>query len=130
MTSQTPQTTPTSHEIMMAFVSLHIVTPRGAHTPRRQSLCLLDVVVQCLRFALHLSESVLHNVADRYDANEPLLFNHWHVAELARGHLLHNGVYGLGQSAGRFRTRHDARKWLFQHACASLGKRPHDITFR
>src|ERR1700731_894106 len=90
----------------------------------------LDVVVQPLGFALHTLERVLDHVADRHDADEPLLLNHGHVAELAYGHLLHNGVPALGLNAGRYLTRHDPRQWLGQRSCASLGERSHYVTFR
>jgi hypothetical protein len=79
--------------------------PRSGYTLpvfRWQSLGRLDVVVQRLAFVPHLHERVLDCVADRYDADEPLLLDYGHVAELAHGHLLHNRVHGLRLSASRY----------------------------
>src|SRR5262252_7856177 len=49
----------------------------------------LDVIAQRFGLALHLAEPMLHDIADRYDANQSLLIDDRNVAELARGHLLH-----------------------------------------
>jgi hypothetical protein len=66
---------------------------------RGHSLGRLDVVVQRLGFVPHLHERVLDYVADRYDADEPLLLDHGYVADFAFGHLLDNRLHGLGLSA-------------------------------
>src|SRR5215831_5189510 len=71
----------------------------------------LDVVAQGFRLALHFSKPVLHNIADRYDANQSLTIHDRNVAELARGHLLHDGAHSIALRADRHFARHDLGDW-------------------
>src|SRR6266478_2731589 len=91
------------------------------------SLRSLDVVAQRLRFVLHLHEPVLDDIADRDDANKPVLLDHGEVAKLAGGHLLHDRAYGLGFVADGDFARHHLRQRFPQRRSAALGERTHDI---
>ena len=61
-----------------------------------RSLRRLDVVAQRRLLALHLLKPVLHDVADRDDADQPALLDHRQMAELALGHPLHHRADRVG----------------------------------
>src|SRR5439155_2344966 len=63
--------------------------PARAVTARAASRCL-DIVAQCRGLLLHLSQAMLDDVADRYDADYLILLEDRNVTELARRHPLHN----------------------------------------
>src|SRR3984957_9905660 len=55
---------------------------RGVLEIKALFLCGLDVVSHRPRFVLHFVHAVLHDVADRDNADEPALIDHRHVAKL------------------------------------------------
>ncbi len=90
----------------------------------------LDVVAQRGRFLLDLLDAVLDHVADRDDADHPLLLDHRHVPELALRHPFHDGADRVGARAGDDLAGHHGRQRLVQRARAALGQHAHDVALR
>jgi hypothetical protein len=83
---------------------------RGVLEIKALFLCGLDVVSHRPRFVLHFVHAVLHDVADRDNADEPALIDHRHVAKLSGCHPLHDAgdrfTFVAGLNLPRHRSTH------------------------
>ena len=78
-------------------------------------------------FLLDFLEPVFDHVADRHHADHLFVLDHRQVAELARGHQLHQNPDGIRLAAGDDLARHHLSQRLREHACAALGQHAYDV---
>src|SRR5207253_5200516 len=70
------------------------------------------------------------HVADRHQADQPVLLDHRDVTEFAGGHALHDGTHGLTWRAGVDLARHHLRERFLEYGRAVFGERAHDVSLR
>src|SRR5713101_7633342 len=86
-----------------------------------------DVLMQRFGFVLHLLETILDDVAYRYEAGQPPPLHDRQMSELAGRHPFHDLGDRVRFAAGHDLARHHLTNRLLERRRAAFGQPPHDI---
>src|SRR6266566_1289294 len=112
----------------------------GAGRPRQSRSCPdipsalrsggLDILAQRFLLGLVFPDPPFDDVADRYQADNPVVLDHRQVPEFARGHRFHDRGDGVGLLAADDLARHYRADRFVEYRRTAFAERAHDVPLR